>query len=255
VIEVLVEQSRGPARVLAYASGDWLPTIYRHRVQMPLGSAAADGQMRTFYRDLASDLRAAFGAAFVKVAQVRVLGNVRAEHVLLAAAPGGGRSADPADSLLVPLQGWASGGRDVMVGSSSDPAVDGPTLSSDAMRSALATYPAAHRETLVAPFQAASFLVSHESAFWIELRIRTSDGLTRTVRYDERALAARAGDRRAVLPLSPESVPNSAFRLATLDLNEAVALMNPRLSVRGILAIRLRGKFELADLVLQDPAD
>jgi hypothetical protein len=255
VIEVLVEQDRGPACVLAYASAAPIPTIRKRRVQMALGSAAADGQMRTFYRDLAADLRAAFGTAFVRVAQVRVLGNVRAEHVLFAEASAGGRNAQAAASLVVPLHGWAAGGRDVVAGHSNDPAVDGPTLSGDTMLTAPAIYPAASKETLMAPFQAVSFLVRSESAFWIEIRLRTSDGRIRTVRYDERASVARASDRRAVLPLTTEPVPSSAFRLATLDLSQAVAAMHPYLSVRGMLAIRLRGAFEVADLVLQDPVD
>jgi hypothetical protein len=254
VVEVLVQPTQGPPRVLSYASDDRLPTVRKRGVRMPLGNTSADGQQHTFYRDLASDLQAAFGSTFVRVSQVRVLGNVRLERVLLAAAPSGLNALQP-DSIAVPLDRWGTLGRNVTVGHSDDPAVDGPTLSTDPVLGALATYPPAHMETLVAPFQAASFLVRNDSAVRIEFRVRTSDHRTRSVRFDRRVNAPRVTDLQGVFPFATQAIPGSVFRLATLDLGDAVARMRPGLSVKGVLAIRLRGTFAIADLLLQDPAD
>jgi hypothetical protein len=144
-------------------------------------------------------------------------------------------------------------GRNVMVGHSDDPAVDGQTLVAGS--GALATYPPAHAERLVAPFQALSFLVRNGVPLRIDVRVRTSDGRTRLARFDRRTMAARTTDLQGVFPLGTQAVSGSMFRLATLDLGDAVARMHPGLAVKGVLSIRLRGAFEIADLILQDPAD
>jgi hypothetical protein len=254
-VEVVVQPLQGPPRVLSYASGDGLPTVRKRQVQTPLGAAApADGQQHTFYRNLAADVWTAFGAAFVRVTQVRVYGDVRVERVMLAAAPLAMRSAEQPDSVPVPLDGWASPGRRIMVGHSNDPAVDGPTLATDPGAGTIATYPPAHAETLVAPFQVLSLLVRNSALLRIDVRVRTSDGRTRLARFDKRATAARTTDLQGVFPLGTQPVAGSTFRLATLDLGDAVARMHPGLAVKGVLAIRLRGAFEIADLLLQDPA-
>ena len=57
------------------------------------------------------------------------------------------------------------------------------------------------------------------------------------------------------MPLVTATVPGSEFRLANLDLREALAAIDPSLSIDGVLAVRMRGNFEIADFVLTNPVD
>ena len=57
------------------------------------------------------------------------------------------------------------------------------------------------------------------------------------------------------MPLVPETVSGSEFRVANLDLRAAVAAIDPSLSIDGVLVVRMRGNFEVADFVLSDPVD
>ena len=95
----------------------------------------------------------------------------------------------------------------------------------------------------------------NELGFAVELRVRGSDGRPKTLRFDERITTARASRRRAVMPLVPETVSGSEFRVANLDLRAAVAAIDPSLSIDGVLVVRMRGNFEVADFVLSDPVD
>lgn len=250
-VEVVVKGEQGPARVLSYASGNGVAVMRKHRARLPLGIAAADGEMRTFHRDLAADLRAAFGASFGHVTQVHVLGDARVAHVILATAPTP-RAAGGTAALIVPIDAWSTRGRGA-VRATGDPALDTALRTDPTLGAVLLTYPSARTETLVAPFQSLSFLLRSASAFSIELRVRTSDQRTRTIRWDDRADVTRAGRRRAVLPLPATSIPGSAFRLVSLDIREAVASMGAELTLEGILNVRVRGAFEIGDLVLEDP--
>jgi hypothetical protein len=257
VVEVAVQASTGPERVLAYGSGGGVAIMRRRRVSVPLHLAVTDGRQHTFYRDLGADLQAAFGSTFVQVSQVRIYGNVGASHVLLAERDGSGRNVIRPESIVLPLDGWAMRGRGLAVAQSNDPAVDGQTLRVDpSAGSALATLPPAASDTLVAPFQTLSFLVRNEVGFSVELRIRSSDGRSRRLRFDDHVATPRTSNNSAILPLAtPSAVPGSSFRLVTLDLSAGLAAMNPSLTMQGVLAIRMRGSFEIGDLVLQDPTD
>jgi hypothetical protein len=145
-------------------------------------------------------------------------------------------------------------GRGLTLGQTNDPAVDGPILSVDpSFDSALATLPRANSETLVAPFRTLSFLVRNQAGMSIDLRIRSSDGRLRRLRYDERVSTTRSsGHRSAVLPLVTSTLAGSTFRLATLNLSEGLAVMDPSVTVEGVLVISVRGRFEIGDLVLGD---
>jgi len=254
VTEVVVRGAKGPEYVIAYASGAGVPTARKRRVLMPLGSDAGDGARRTFYRDVAGDLQTAFGAAFAQVTQIRVYGDTRVAHALLAARDVQGRSAGAGALLALPVSDWKKRGRGLALQQTSDPAVDGQTLCADASSGpAVATFPAADRESLVARFQNLSLLVRKELGFNIELRVRASDGRPKTLRFDERVTTVRASHRRVVMPLVPEAVPGSEFRVVSLDLRDALAMIDPSLSIDGVLVIRMRGNFEVADLVLTDP--
>lgn len=256
VTEVVVRAAKGPEYVLAYASGGGVPTARKRRVTMPLGSEASDGTKRTFYRDLAADLQGAFGAVFEHVTQVRVYGDTRVAHTLLAAGDPQGRSAVAGASLTLPVSDWKMRGRGLALQQTSDPAVEGQTLSADPSSGpAVVTFPAANRANLVARFQNLSFLVRNELGFAVELRVRSSDGRPKTLRFDERVSIAHASRRRAVMPLVTATVPGSEFRLASLDLREALAAIDPSLSIDGVLVVRMRGNFEVADFVLTDPVD
>jgi hypothetical protein len=256
VIEVVVRPSKGPERVLAYVSGDGVATVRKHRVSLPLGADAGDGARRTFYRDLAADLQAACGATFLHVSQVRVYGNVRASHVLLAAGDSERRSAVTAPSLALPLSGWKMRGRGLTVAQVNDAAVDGPTLSADpASGPALATFPKASTDTLVAPFETLSLLVRNAEELAVEVTIGSSDGRSRKLRYDARVTTPRSSKRSAVLPLVTTAVPGSAFRLATLDLAGGLATIDPSLTVKRVLVISMRGTFQVGDILLRDPIE
>jgi hypothetical protein len=105
---------------------------------------------------------------------------------------------------------------------------------------------------LVAPLQTLSFVVRDADDFAVELRVRASDGRTRTIRWDTRLAGVRVGGRRAALPLETTPVPGSTFRLATLDVADAVSRMGADLKLAGILNVRLRGTFEIGDLLFED---
>ncbi|MBI3767688.1 MAG: hypothetical protein HY271_04220 [Deltaproteobacteria bacterium] len=256
VVEVVVRPSKGPERVLAYVSDDSVTTVCKHRVSLPLGADAGDGTRRTFYRDLAADVQAAFGATFLEVSQVRVYGNVRVSHLLLAAGDSERRSAATAPSLELPVSGWKMRGSGLAVVQVSDAAVDGPTLKADpASGPALATFPKASTDTLVAPFETLSFLVRDEQGLAVELGVRSSDGRSRKLRFDARVTTPRSSSRSAVLPLVTTAVPGSAFRLATLDLAQGLATIDPSLTVKGAFVIRIRGTFQVGDIILRDPVE
>ena len=253
VVEVAARGSKGPERVLAYGSDGGIPILSKRRASMPLG-ASVDGTQHTFYRDLDADLRSAFGVGFAQVSQVRVYGDVRVSHVFLAGGDIAGRGAVRAQSLALQLDRFGVRGRGVVIGETTDPAINGVTLDT-AAGSALVTLPRAPSDTLVAPFQTLSFLLRNDAGFVVDLRVRSSDGRTRRVRFDSHAAAARVGSRNAVLPFVTAAVPGSSFRLVTLDASAGVTTIDPNLTVRGILAIRMRGMFEIGDPVLQDCVD
>jgi hypothetical protein len=250
-VEVDVRAATGPKRTLAYTAADGVPTVRRHDARFPLGHEVASGELGIVYRDLAADLRAAFGVAFAEVEQVRLLGSVRAAHILLA-SPEVGRGAAVTAALTGPLDGWVKRGSGASVVHGYDATIDAATVR--AARPVMLDYPSP-REVLLARYRTLSFAVRDHARFSAEVRIRTAEGRTRVLRYDERTTEPRRGLRRAVLPLVTTPIGGSDFSLATLDLATDVAALDPGATIDGVLSIRLRGRFEIADVILQDRVD
>jgi hypothetical protein len=58
-----------------------------------------------------------------------------------------------------------------------------------------------------------------------------------------------------VLPLVTSAVAGTNFRIATLDLAGDAAALAPGAALEGVLSLRLRGGFEIGDIVLEDRID
>jgi hypothetical protein len=248
-VEVVVRPANGKPRTLRYTARDGVPTA-RHRTGVfPIGVAAADGVLRTTYRDLAADLQSAFGARFARVEQVRLYGDLTAARVMLAAP----EVVDvPAPSALrVPTSGWERHGRGV-VHETFEPMLDALTLTStpdDPAGGGLrVTYPALRDGRLVAAAQTLSFVVRDERRFVVRVRVRPQRGPSVVLRYRS---ADHAGG--SALPLTLRSVPGTPYQLATLDLAADLARVRPGATLAAVLGIRLDGGFRVGDVELLDP--
>jgi hypothetical protein len=251
-VEVVVRPSAGKLRTLRYTGRDGVPTARRRTGVFPIGSAVHDGVLRTTYRDLAADLRSAFGLAFARVEQVRLYGDLTVARVMLAAPAGVGDVVEPAPATLrLPTSGWESHGRGI-VQESFEPMLDALTLTAapeDPSGAGLrVAYPALRDGRLVATSQTLSFLVRDERRFTVRVRIRPQSGPSIVLRYRS---AEHTGG--SALPLTLRPVAGTPYQLATLELAEDLARVRPGATLAAVIGIRLDGGFRVGDVELRDP--
>jgi hypothetical protein len=257
-VEVVVSAVGGPARVLAYEAADGPVTLQKNRAAFRVGSAVSGGQFVTTYRDLAADLRRAFGATLARVQQVQLNGGLSASSIMLAdRLPASGSILGTPESVRLPLAGWARHGTGSVFTNEYDPVLDGPTLRTDAAGAAPSKlqldYPAVTSVQLIAPYETLSLLVRDENKFAVELKVRTSDGKLGRLRYEAGLSAPKLKRRRVTLPLVFASLQGSPYRLVTVDLGADATLLASGVTLDQVLAVKLQGEFQIGDMVLSGP--
>lgn len=257
IVEVVVSSTSGRTRVLAYQPNGVLATVLKERAAFPIDTAAGSGSFRTTYRDLAADLRAAFGLTLARVQQVRLYGDLSAASIVLAdRVDVSGNTGAGLDSVGLPLAGWAQKGRGAVFANEHDAELDGPTLRSEPagpkMSALMLDYPPARGEELIARFRTISLFVRDEEGFAVELKLWTSDGRVRKLRYKTGRTTAKIQRRRAILPLGLLSVPGSSYRLATFDLAADLARLHPGATLAGVRTVCLQGKFQVGNVVFSE---
>jgi hypothetical protein len=162
-----------------------------------------------------------------------------------------------AASVRLPLAGWKRRGIGSVFTNEYDPVLGGPTLRTDGVgtgRSRLQlTYPSASSARLVARFETLSLLLRDEREFGLELKVRTSDRRRGKLRYEPGLGMPSRGHRRVALPLVLTPVQGGPYRLLTVDVGADATMLASGVTLDRVLAVKLQGKFQVADVVLSDP--
>ncbi len=255
-VALTVQATDGRDYVLAYSADDGVPTTHRRTATFPLGSAVRGAAFQTTIRDLAADLQTGFGVDFAAVDQAELAGAMEIAELTLFAT-GGVEVPMRAAELGLPLTGWSKRGSGTLELDANDPDLDGPTLIAvprNADRPRIAADFPASRHALAAAFRTLSLVVQTDGAFAIEVDVRLADGEASLV-YESGIASLMVRRSRLTVPLTLVPIAGSPYQLATLDLDADVRSGLPGADLRGILNVRLRGPFQVGDIVLQDPID
>ena len=255
-VALTVQATDGRNYVLAYSAVEGVPTTHRRTATFPLGSAVRGPAFQTTIRDLAADLQTAFGVDFAAVEQAELAGAMDVAELTLF-APGGVEVPTPAAELVLPLTGLSKRGSGSLELHANDPDLDGPTLSAiprNADRPRIAAdFPASH-DDLAAAFRTLSLVVRNDGALAIEVDVRLAEGHASLV-YESGIASLTVRGSRLTVPLTLVPIDGSPYELVTLDLAADLRRGLPDADLRGILNVRLRGPFQVGDIVLQDRID
>ncbi|MFN8602978.1 MAG: hypothetical protein U0842_21125 [Candidatus Binatia bacterium] len=247
-VQAVVRTSTGRRRSLVYVTKSGSATKRASTATYPIGAGDAT-TFRTITRDLAADLKLAWGETFAAVDQVRLSGTLEAGNVVLGSTTG---APLVSSGLAIPLDGWLVRAGS-MLANETDAELDAPVLHVepvDALTRPVTMFPAPKDGVLIAPYGRLVLLVRPGPGFAIDVRVQTGDRGSYRLRYEPDA-EPRAGGASATLPLIAVPSADSAWATVELDLAADLAAARPGVPLGGVQQIRVRGAFRAASVVAE----